>query len=120
LKRREVGRTGERLATEYLVREGYAVRARNWRSPGGEIDIIAEKNGQLVMIEVKTRRSRRFGSGEESVTARKLANLERCGVAYLEAQALLDRSWQIDVIAVDLSPQGELLRLHHLPDVLQR
>lgn len=120
MNRTEVGQMGERLACEYLDREGYTVHERNWRCMGGEIDIIAERNDQLMMIEVKTRRSRSFGSGEDAVTARKLARLERCAMAYLETHAMLDRSWQVDVIAVDLSPQGELLRLSHLEDVLQR
>jgi len=120
LNRTEVGRLGERLACEYLGRAGYTLHERNWHCLGGEIDIIAERNDQLMMIEVKTRRSQSFGSGEDSVTARKLANLERCAMAYLEAHAMLERSWQVDVIAVDLSPRGELLRLSHLQDVLQR
>jgi putative endonuclease len=116
----EVARLGEQLAGEYLEGEGYLLRHRNWRCPRGEIDIVAEKDGRLVIVEVKTRRSQRFGSGEDSVTPRKLTNLEHSAWAYLEEYALLERSWRVDVIAVDLDPHGQLIRLDHLQDVLQR
>lgn len=120
MSRQGVGRRGEQLAWEYLAGAGYAVRERNWRCARGEIDILAEKDGQLVIVEVKTRRSQRFGRGEESVTSRKLASLEQCAYAYLEAHALLESAWQIDVIAVDLDAHGRVTRLAHLQDVLQR
>ena len=74
----------------------------------------------MVIVEVKTRRSQEFGSGEDSVTSRKLANLEHSAWAYLEAHGLLEWSWQVDVIAIDLDSQGRLMRLDHLQDVLQR
>ena len=120
MNRLGVARRGEQLAGEYLEGAGYVLRHRNWRCPRGEIDIVAEKNGRMVIVEVKMRRSQRFGSGEDSVTPRKLTSLEHSAWAYLEAHALLERSWQVDVIAVDLDFQGRLLRLDHLQDVLQR
>jgi len=120
VKPASIARLGEQLACQYLEQAGYTVRHRNWRGSRGEIDLIVEKDGRLVVVEVKARRSRDYGSGEEAVTARKLAALERCALEYMAAQGLMDCSWQVDVIAVDLDTQGGLIRMEHYQDVLQR
>ncbi len=120
MNRLGVARLGEQLAGEYLEGAGYVLHDRNWRCLRGEIDIVAEREGRVVIVEVKTRRSHAFGRGEESVTSRKLASLERCAWAYLQAHSLLEGSWQVDVIAVDLDSQGRLTHLDHFQDVLQR
>jgi putative endonuclease len=108
------------LARKYLEHAGYAVRHCNWRGARGEIDLIVEKDGRLVVVEVKSRRSWDFGSGEEAVTARKLAALERCALEYMTAEGFVDCSWQVDVIAVDLDTHGGLIHMEHYQDVLQR
>ncbi|MCJ7511336.1 MAG: YraN family protein [Anaerolineales bacterium] len=119
MNRQELARLGETTACDYLAGAGFALRHRNWHCPGGEIDIVAEKAGGLVMVEVKTRSSMHYGAGEEAVTPRKLARIERCAWAYLGAHALLEQPWRVDVIAVDVDRQGRVTRLNHLEDVLQ-
>ena len=57
----EMGKEGEELAAEYLVKQGYTIEARNWRYGHEEIDIIARKDDLLLIVEVKTRRSNYFG-----------------------------------------------------------
>jgi putative endonuclease len=67
------GRKSEEAAARFLEQAGYRVVARNWRHPLGEIDLIAYDGPTLVFIEVKARRSDRFGTAQEAVTRRKQA-----------------------------------------------
>jgi putative endonuclease len=105
---------GERLAADYLESRGYRIRERNFRCREGEIDIIAEKDGCLAFVEVKTRRGAGMGEAAESVTPEKGARLLLLAEAYAQAHADLPPDRRIDVVAVDLSPGGRLLRLQHI------
>lgn len=109
--RQSLGRLGERLAAEKLGQSGYEVVARNQRTAEGEIDLVARHNGQWVFVEVRTRRGRRFGTPEESITPRKRARLVRTGLAYLAERERADDPWRVDVVAVELSDRGSLLRV---------
>jgi putative endonuclease len=82
-----LGREGEDLAAAWYERRGYAVLDRNWRVREGEIDLLAmATDGTLVVSEVKTRSSARFGTGAEAVHHRKQQTLRTLALAYL-------RSW---------------------------
>lgn len=113
--RKRLGGAGERLAAVWLEERGYRVLARNWRCPYGELDLVAEREGELVFVEVKTRRGDRLGAPEEAVTAAKRRRLVASVAAYLDAEGAADRPYRIDVIAVDLAPSGRLLGLRHFP-----
>jgi putative endonuclease len=107
---------GELLARRHLERLGYRIHAQNWRAREGEIDLVAEDQGTLVFVEVKTRSGRAFGLPEEAVTRAKRRHLRDAAQAYLEAHDLGEAPWRIDVIAIDLGPSGAALRLDHYPD----
>ncbi|HEX2684223.1 MAG TPA: YraN family protein [Ferruginibacter sp.] len=77
------GNTGEGLAVEHLAGSGYRILHQNWRYSHWEIDIIAEKDGILHFIEVKTRRTKNFGYPEDSVDERKIRNLINAAEEYL-------------------------------------
>ncbi len=113
-KRSEVGAWGEAIAAKRLAEQGYTVLARNWRSGHGELDIVAERAGVILFVEVRTRRSDAFGKPEETLTLRKRAKLIETARAYLDANNLLDAQWQIDVIAIDLDARNNLLRYDHI------
>ena len=98
--RQALGRWGEQLAAAYLRRRGYRILDRNFRCPLGEIDMVAEENGQLVFIEVKTRSSNRFGYPQEAVTPTKQRRLVRLANYYLVSKGLTDLSCRFDVVAV--------------------
>jgi putative endonuclease len=97
---REVGKRGEQVAAEYLEECGYRVLARNVRTPYGEIDLVTEKEGITVFVEVKTRTSASLGPPELAVTTRKQAHMLAAGEQYAQEHAL--QHWQIDVVAVRL------------------
>ena len=113
-ERQHLGRFGERLAAAHLESRGYRIRARNFRCRQGEIDIIAENGGCLAFVEVRTRRGRATGSAAESLTPEKGARIREAAEAYCLEQPEVPEDRRIDVIAIDLAPDGRLLRLEHI------
>lgn len=97
-----IGQWGESVATEYLEEHGYKVVTRNARTPYGEIDIVAEKEGQIIFVEVKTRTTKKFGPPEMAVTPRKQEHM-MAAAAFYAAEHNIDH-WQIDVIAIEGKP----------------
>jgi putative endonuclease len=81
------GRFGEDRASEFLADCGYRVLARNVRVPGGEIDAVCLDGPTLVIVEVKRRDSRTFGSALRAVNARKRATLRRIAADYAQIVA---------------------------------
>ena len=116
--RKRLGDAGEEMAARELTRRGYTVRERNWRCPEGELDLVAEQDGALVFVEVRTRRGDRFGTPEESITPVKRAHLIASAQAYLQAHSL-DCDWRIDVIAIEMSSRGELLRMDVIENAIE-
>jgi putative endonuclease len=112
MKRKETGTIGENIAANYLSKRGYKIRERNYRTREGEIDIIAEKDGTLVFVEVRTKTSRRFGTAEESITERKKKRLIALAETYLSDCGEQPAFCRIDIVAIDLNAKGELLRLN--------
>ena len=106
--RKRLGSAGERLAAERLRQAGYVVQAMNYRCRAGEIDIVAEEAGDIVFVEVKTRRGTAYGLPEEAITSVKQRKLIAAAQTYLEAEGRLDASWRVDVVAIALSPAGKL------------
>ena len=94
-----VGKQGEQAAADYLKMHGYEIVAANQRTPYGEIDLIAQKDGFTIFVEVKTRTSKIFGPPEIAVSPRKQAHMRSCAEHYAQ-QNEIDH-WQIDVIAVE-------------------
>lgn len=98
-KANELGKNGEQLARDYLVREGFQILESNWTSEVGEIDIIALKQDLLCFIEVKTRSSTAYGHPEEAVTIEKQRKIGMLAEQYLE-QSNRDYSARFDIISV--------------------
>jgi putative endonuclease len=108
---RRLGDLGEETAAAHLVQMGYEILARNARTPYGELDVIARREGATVFIEVKTRRSLTHGLPEEALTPRKRNHLLASAQYYLQQHALWDFPWRIDVVAVEFDSSGALKRL---------
>lgn len=105
--RQGLGRTGERMAGEALQQRGYSILERNFRCQYGEIDLVAEHEGELVFVEVKTRRGTAFGRPEEAVTFRKQQKILEVASYYLDTHNCSQRAWRIDVVAVQFSQAGK-------------
>ncbi len=116
--RQGLGRTGERLASEALVQRGYRILEQNFFCRYGEIDLVAEHGHDLVFVEVKTRRGVAYGLPEEAVTWRKQQKIIRTASCYLDLHSCADRSWRIDVVAVQMSPTGKLEEIRVYPHAI--
>ena len=95
------GDEGETLAVKFLEDQGFTILQRNYRFDRGEIDIVAEKQDELIFVEVKSRHSRLFGTPEEAVTAKKEAYLKRTAEGYLFEHHFEGRVCRFDVIAIE-------------------
>jgi putative endonuclease len=120
MDRIELGRRGEEAAASYLARTGMDVAAMNWRTSAGEVDIVAWEGDTLAMVEVKTRRSLRMGTPEESVSPAKQKRLARLARAYLAQCDRRPGCVRFDVVSVTvLAPDRALLRHHRAAFVVQ-
>jgi putative endonuclease len=99
------GREGEALAAAWLVGQGFRLLHQNWRHARWEVDIIAEKNGVLHFIEVKTLRSQRFGYPEQRVNHQKLGHIKRVAEHFLRLYPQWQRI-QFDILAITLQADG--------------
>lgn len=100
MNRRELGLQGEEMAARYLKKRGYQILARNYYTRYGELDIICVKRNELIFVEVKTRRSTKYGTPEEAITSRKIEHLRKAAAIYLEANQPSFREIRFDVIAL--------------------
>ena len=96
------GARGEQIAASYLQSKKYTILHRNFRCRYGEIDIIARRKNVLVFVEVKTRRSRAFGSPQEAVSLKKQRAISSVALAFLQQNRLSEQAARFDVIAVHL------------------
>ena len=102
----DLGRLGEDLAAAELESAGLTVVARNWRCDAGEIDIVALEGRTLVICEVKTRTSTRYGGPFEAVTGHKAARLRRLATEWLAVHDVHPPAVRIDVVSVVVPPAG--------------
>lgn len=113
---RSLGQYGEDLACKYLQAQGYQILARGFRFRRyGEIDIVANKDGVLSFIEVKTRSSQRYGKPAESVTLAKQRKIYRVAQYYLQCAGLMSRIPMLSFDVVEVIIEGAGVRLFHYP-----
>jgi putative endonuclease len=107
----KTGKAGEERAAAHISGLGMRIIARNWRCERGEIDIIARDGGSLVFIEVKARRSLRFGRPEEAIDQRKRERLRLLALHYINGIGQGAPDYRFDVVAVNLCDgSAELIR----------
>lgn len=115
-----LGATGEEIAVDYLVSQGYVVFDRNWRSKSGEIDIIASEKfnsqDELIFIEVKTRSSRDYGDPIQAITSTKYLRMYRLALEWLSENSASREAWRLDVISIVISRAREI-EIDHLKRV---
>jgi putative endonuclease len=100
------GRLAEDLATAVLERAGLRIVARNWRRPGGELDIVADDAGACVFVEVRSRTGDELGHPLDSITPAKQAQVIRAARLYLSETPARAEAYRFDVVAVTFDPEG--------------
>jgi putative endonuclease len=115
-RRKRLGEAGEELAAQHLVRRGFRILERNYRTRWGELDIVAFDGATLAFVEVKSRRATAGRTPFESVHARKRDQVRRMAARWLNERA--DRPFarvlRFDAIAVTFDGAGRVLALQHL------
>lgn len=109
----ELGKLGEEMAVEYLQKEGYTILETNWTFEKAEIDIIAQKENTLAVVEVKTRSSLEFGLPQDFVKPKKIQLLVKAVNAFV-IEKDLDIEVRFDIIAIN--KEGKSFVIEHLID----
>ncbi len=96
-----MGRAGERKAEKFLKKTRYKILEKNYKSHFGEIDLIAQKDDEIVFVEVKTRTSIEYGYGSEAVNAKKRDKYYLIAAEYLQKNRKTDFPCRFDVIEIN-------------------
>ena len=99
-KRQQFGKKSENLAVWYLKKIGYKIIEQNYRTPLGEIDIIAKEKKTIVFVEVKSRQSIRYGNPKWAVTPKKQRKISMVALQYLKSIRQTDAKARFDVVAI--------------------
>ncbi len=110
----QLGKDGESLAMKYLQSQGYSILDINWRFKRAEVDIIAEEDGILIFVEIKTRSSTQFGTPDAFVSSHKEALMVDAAGAYM-FEKQYDGEVRFDVISIVMLP-GKGPEIHHIKD----
>lgn len=117
--RRDLGDFGERVAAAHLEANGYRILDTKFRVREGELDIVAERDGVVAFVEVKTRRGDAMGAAVEGVTARKAQRLLLAAEAFGQQHPELPAGRRIDLIAIDLDAHGRVVSLEHIESAVE-
>ena len=98
--RQKLGKKGEDIAVRALMKKGRRILERNYVTPLGEIDIIARDGQTLVFVEVKTRRTLRYGDPKLAVTRKKQVKISMAALFYLKKMKKIGQKARFDVVAI--------------------
>jgi putative endonuclease len=103
-----LGNAGEARAAQFLMKQGYRIMERNYRTRSGEIDLIALHQGAVVFVEVKTRTSNAFGAPELAVNSRKQQRMVKAALGYIKYKKLHQVPCRFDVVAISTTAEKEV------------
>jgi putative endonuclease len=115
---KNLGALGEKIAEKFLTSRRFRIIDRNFSTPFGEIDLVAEQADYTVFIEVKTRTSDKFGSPLSSITREKQNHIVKNCQFYIKRYSLCGKPCRIDVIGISLCKSGKLKVLNHIKNAI--
>ena len=110
-----LGKFGEKLAEKYFLKKGYKIISRNFHAKEGEIDLICQKDGFYIFVEVKTRTSFSFGLPEEAIDENKREKICLAIEKYLQKNNIVDANFRLDVVCIFLKEND--IRIKHLVNI---
>lgn len=115
----QIGTTAEHYAEQYLKQKGYEILGNNYRKPWGEIDIIAQKEGILIFVEVKANTKEIFGFEPElRVNKGKQFRMQRIAETYLKLVGYgPSQPWQLDIISLVLDQARGVAKIKHFKNI---
>ena len=122
MRTKTLGDVGENAVTNYLQEKGYNILARNFRyGRFAEIDIIAEIGDTIVFVEVKTRRSNKFGMPAEAVTPQKQQKIITAATKFIQDNELYDKACRFDVVEVfEINNNGDVsYKINQIPNAFE-
>jgi putative endonuclease len=117
-RRQSLGHIGESIAAAFLEKKGYLILERNWRSPYGEIDLIAKENDVVAFVEVKTRASSSLGPPEISITQRKVEHMRSAAEYFIQQHPELINDWRIDAVTIQIQSDDYPPLIDHFENVI--
>lgn len=112
-KHNDLGKAGENAAVAYLEQKGYLIRDRNWRKGHFELDIVAVKDNELIVVEVKTRSNTLFAEPEDAVDLSKIRRTVRAADAYIRLFQI-DAPVRFDIITI--VGDNENFKIEHIEE----
>jgi putative endonuclease len=114
---KQIGNKGEQMAADYLQIQGFTLLDMNFNTRYGELDLVMLDSESLVFVEVKTRTSADLMMPEESITYAKFERIYNAGLLWLQAHPDCPDDWRVDVVAILLDRQKNIVDLHHFANV---
>ena len=119
------GRDGEAVAARRLTQMGYKILRRNHKTRYGEIDIVAMQGGELVFLEVKTRKRSRYKNNGfmdctpvDSMTRKKVIRVSQCAEAFIAHNGVNDHAtWRLDFVGVELDARGRTVGIEVIKNI---
>lgn len=111
-----LGDLGERLAANFLRRNGYRILVKKYRCQIGEIDIVAQDKDALVFVEVRSKSGFEFGFPQETIGFKKRERLKKVALAFQKRFNLLDYNSRFDCVSVLFDDYGKLIKIELFKD----
>lgn len=112
----QTGRVGEKIAKDYLEKQGYKILEQNYKTKYAEIDLIARYKNELIFVEVRTKKGENFGTPEESLDKRKLRKLRWNAQGYVN-QVRWQGPYRIDAVCIVLDGNNKVKRINHYESI---
>jgi len=120
MDRKELGDFGEKIAIKFLKNKGYKILEQNFKRKWGEIDIIGKKKRKIIFFEVKAIIKNKNFFPEDQITPKKKRQLLKIAQIYLsENKISLNSKYQIDIIAIEISPNFKKAKVRHYQNALE-
>lgn len=116
--KQRIGKFGEKLAKDFLIKHGYKIIGINIKISYQEVDIVAKKNKTIIFIEVKTRTSLSLGSADMALTDTKMENLKKVLENYIYEKKLDENFIRLDLISIDINRLKKLAKIKHYKDII--
>jgi len=120
MRARKLGQLGESIAESYLKSKKYKILEKNFKRKWGEIDIVAQKKGRFIFVEVKTIQKNQGFFPEDKINWKKKNQLRKMAQIYLlENNISLFTPWQIDIIAIEIGNDFKEPEIRHYQNAIE-
>ncbi|MGB9749656.1 MAG: YraN family protein [Caldisericia bacterium] len=117
MNKKDLGKKGEELAKNYLIKSGYKIIEKNFRSKYGEIDLICEKDNSIIFIEVRTKSNLEFSLPEETITSKKIEHLKKTSLDYLSKSNKKFKDIKFEFIGIVFLSNNDY-KINHIKDII--